>query len=171
MEMTKEQAVETLRKLASLFPTGPLSSEVAREQYLEVLLKMDNELTQEALHQCLMNSRYCPTIADIRYAYLNLLKNTNANQVRKYVKCSKCNGNGFFLYHQVQDGVSYQVLAYCSCEAGNDYRFSTNNYRTRLFTEIMPESHWKPQRDEFDDMPVAEIKKQVKNFLVAASRW
>ena len=170
MVTTSVQASEHVRKIASMFPTGALANESARQQYIDVLVGMDDETTKEAIHQCFLTNKYCPTIADIKSTYQTLLQRANMSKAWKVIKCSGCGGSGVYPYTKVQEDTAYQYVAYCSCEAGQRYNISTKDGQVYRYDDIF-QGQYVQNADEFEGVPIEEIRGQIRKFLMAAQRW
>ena len=170
METTSDRAVGYVTKIASMFPQGALSSETARQQYVDVLIGLDDETLKEAIHQCFLTNRYCPTIADIKSTYHALLQRANMSKAWKVIKCSKCGGSGVHPYSKMQEDTMYQYIAHCNCEAGQRYSIVTKEGQVYRYDDIF-QGQYEQTVDEFEGVPIEEIRSQVKKFLMAAARW
>jgi hypothetical protein len=169
MEMTRDQAVEICKNLACLYPQSALTNESAREQYISVMVSMDFEMTKEAIHKCLMECKFCPTISEIKTGYISILQRHQMGREPSGQRCSKCKGAGVFAYEKAEDKLIYKYIAHCTCEAGQQYAIKTKNREVRPHTSF-PQDFWKKETDEFAAVPMNSLITQIKGFLAQMAK-
>lgn len=139
--MTKEQAVEIVKKIHSLYSKSNLDNDFAREQYINTLTEMDYECAKSAMHVCFQECKFLPTIAEIREKYLYFYKQKQpAATSPTGQRCRLCKGVGIFLVEK--DGYDYG--AFCpECEAGQRYAYKGQDCKDRKSDyECKPITHY-----------------------------
>lgn len=88
--------------------TGRLEKYFDKEYKSEQLKEMYNMLKQWSLEKyvkavtyCIRNCKYLPKIADLTNADISTVK-TQSNKDIDFVKCNKCNGEGFIKYFRTK---------------------------------------------------------------------
>lgn len=130
--MTNEEFIQATSRLEGYFDKE-YKTEQLKEMY-NMLKDWNIEKYTKAVNYCICNCKYLPKIADITSADISTV-NTQSNKKIEFVKCNKCNGEGFIKYFkQKKDGertLKYEYIALCTCEnakkqkAINKYNFPT----------------------------------------------
>lgn len=86
-----------------------------------------------------MNNKYLPKIADLISANTNDMQVQNKPKI-EFVKCNKCNGEGFIKYWKIVPNgelppIKYERVALCTCENAEKQR-TINGYNLPSIAEI-----------------------------------
>ena len=92
----------------------------------------------KAINYCLRNSKYLPKIADLTSVNTDNAQVSNKENI-KFVKCNKCNGEGFIKYWKTDKNggnpILYEYLAFCNCENANSQK-TINGYDLPSFEKV-----------------------------------
>ena len=92
----------------------------------------------KAINYCLRNCKYLPKIADLTSANTDTMQVNNKEKI-EFVKCNKCNGEGFIKYWKtIQNGgnpIQYEYIALCTCENADKQR-SINGHKLPTLAEV-----------------------------------
>lgn len=109
-----------------------------RKIMFEMLKEMSIEKYNRAINYCIRNCKYMPKIADLTNADTNTVRVEN-NEKINFVKCNKCNGEGFVKYFKnVKDGnrtLKYEYVALCTCENAKKQK-EINKYNLPTLAEV-----------------------------------
>ena len=119
--MTNAEFVQATSRLENYF-----DKEYKQEQYTK------------AVKYCIRNCKYLPKLADITSADISIVKTQSSKDIN-FVKCDKCNGEGFIKYfRQKRDGdrvLKYEYIALCTCENAEKQR-KINGYNLPTLAEL-----------------------------------
>lgn len=127
MEVNRKQALELIKRLAGLYPNGPLTNDYAREEYVKEFFRMDFDLATIAVNESIKICRFCPSIAEIRGIYLERLSDANKNK-KIDGQCNVCKNSGVILVKKDE----YTYGTYCTeCERGQTFNYNGRNCTER----------------------------------------
>lgn len=134
--MTNEEFVQTTSRLEGYF-----DKEYKTEQLKEMFTVVKGwtiEKYTKAVNYCIRNNKYLPKIADLIGADTATIQ-TQSTKAIEYIKCKKCNGEGFIKYFkQKKDGnriLKYEYIALCTCENGRKQK-EINKFNLPTLAEI-----------------------------------
>ena len=135
-KMTNTEFVQTTSRLENYF-----DKEYKQEQLKEMYYMLKDwsiEKYIKAVTYCIRNCKYLPKLADLTNADVTSVKTQSSKDI-DYVKCNKCNGEGFIRYfRQKNDGnrvLKYEYIALCTCQNAEKQR-QINKYNLPTLTEI-----------------------------------
>ncbi len=130
--MTEAEFVQATSKIEAYYGKD-YTTEQSKIMF-DMLKEMSIEKYRKAVNYCIRNCKYIPKIADLISADTSTI-NTQINNKIEFVKCEKCNGEGFIRYFKnIKDGdrvIKYEYIALCTCENAkkqreiNKYNFPT----------------------------------------------
>lgn len=135
-KMTNAEFVQTTSRLENYFDKE-YKTEQLKEMY-NMLKQWSLEKYVKAVTYCIRNCKYLPKLADLTSADITSVK-TQSNKDIDFVKCNKCNGEGFIKYFkQKKDGdriLKYEYIALCTCENAEKQK-QINKYNLPTLAEI-----------------------------------
>lgn len=134
--MNNAEFIQATSRLEKYFDKE-YKTEQLKEMY-NMLKDWNIEKYTKAVNYCIRNCKYLPKIADITSADISTV-NTQSNKNIEFVKCNKCNGEGFIKYFkQKKDGertLKYEYIALCTCENAKKQK-EINKYNFPTLAEI-----------------------------------
>lgn len=134
--MTNAEFVQATSRLEKYFDKE-YKTEQLKEMY-NMLKEWSLEKYTKTVNYCIRNCKYLPKIADLTSADISIVK-TQSTKAIDFVKCNKCNGDGFIRYFkQKKDGdriLKYEYIALCTCENAEKQR-QINGYNLPTLAEI-----------------------------------
>lgn len=134
--MTNEEFVQVTSRLEKYFDKE-YKAEQAKEMY-NMLKDWNMEKYVKTVSYCIRNCKYLPKLADITNADISTVR-TQSNKVIDFIKCNKCNGEGFIKYFkQKKDGdriLKYEYIALCTCQNAEKQR-QINKYNLPTLAEL-----------------------------------
>ena len=134
--MTNTEFVQATSRLEKYF-----DKEYKQEQLKEMYYMLKDwsiEKYIKAVTYCIRNCKYLPKLADLTNADVTSVKTQSSKDI-DYVKCNKCNGEGFIRYfRQKNDGnrvLKYEYIALCICQNAEKQR-QINKYNLSTLAEI-----------------------------------
>lgn len=88
----------------------------------------------EAINYAIKNCKYLPKVADLYKINYEIPQVKDKPQI-DFVKCNKCNGEGFVRYFRKIYGHDYEYMALCNCENGKKQK-AINGYNIPTVDEI-----------------------------------
>lgn len=83
------------------------------------------EKYRKAVNHCIKTCKFLPKLADLTDTDINFAEVKNKQEI-VFVKCKKCNGEGFVKYFRtIQNGdkpITYEYIALCDCENAQKQR-------------------------------------------------
>ena len=134
--MNNAEFVQITAKLENYF--GKDYTPEQQKIMFDILREWSIEKYKRAVNYAIRNCKYLPKIADLKNVDMETAKVKNQEKI-KFVKCDKCNGEGFIKYFKkIKDGNStleYEYIALCTC--GNaDKQKRINGYNLPTLAEI-----------------------------------
>lgn len=130
--MNRAEFIEATHRI-ELYFDKEYTTEQLKIMY-EFLKETSLDRYKQAIAYCIRNNKYLPKIADLTNIEINYMQIENKEQI-EFVKCKKCNGEGFIKYYEEVDNglqpIVYEYIALCECENGkaqreiNHYKFPT----------------------------------------------
>ncbi len=134
--MTNTEFVQATSRIEKYF-----DKEYKQEQLKEMYYMLKDwsiEKYIKAVTYCIRNCKYLPKLADLTNADVTSVKTQSSKDI-DYVKCNKCNGEGFIRYfRQKNDGnrvLKYEYIALCICQNAEKQR-QINKYNLSTLAEI-----------------------------------
>ena len=135
-KMTNTEFVQATSRIEKYF-----DKEYKQEQLKEMYYMLKDwsiEKYIKAVTYCIRNCKYLPKLADLTNADVTSVKTQSSKDI-DYVKCNKCNGEGFIRYfRQKNDGnrvLKYEYIALCICQNAEKQR-QINKYNLSTLAEI-----------------------------------
>lgn len=134
--MTNAEFVQVTGRLENYFDKKYTTEQLKEMFYM--LKEWSLEKYVKAVSYCIRNCKYLPKIADLTSADISTVK-TQSNKEIDFVKCNKCNGEGFIKYFKTKkDGdriLKYEYIALCTCENAEKQR-QINKYNLPTLAEL-----------------------------------
>ena len=134
--MTNAEFVQVTGRLENYFDKKYTTEQLKEMFYM--LKEWSLEKYTKAVKYCIRNCKYLPKIVDLTNADISTVK-TQSNKDIDFVKCNKCNGEGFIKYFKEKnDGnrvLKYEYIALCTCENAEKQR-KINGYNLPTLAEI-----------------------------------
>ncbi len=124
--MTKEQALELLRRVKNAFAIGTvdLNKEGTRQEYTESIINLNYKTMDIAIDDLKETSRFTPTIAELLEQYHYQEKNEKAAQYKQVSdKCPCCGNDGMVALSDDQGRDIFYACDYGKCRYGATYPF------------------------------------------------
>ena len=116
--MKLDEFIEATNRLENYYGKE-LSAEQSQIMF-EELEKLNIERYRKLISKCLKTCKYMPKIADIIAANMELAGETEQEEKRQVIPCSKCDGSGYVLYTKyIANGnirIPYTFATRCDCE-------------------------------------------------------
>jgi hypothetical protein len=91
LEMTREEGIQILQRLAASYSKNTLGTDAGREEYLRFIMPLDYDRAIDTLDKVFMNFKQFPSIAEFRATYTSTMSRTNTPD--PFVpKCKTCSG-------------------------------------------------------------------------------
>ena len=134
--MTNAEFVQATSRLEGYFDKKYTTEQLKEMFYM--LKEWSLEKYTKAVKYCIRNCKYLPKLVDITSADISTVR-TQSNKDIDFVKCSKCNGEGFIKYFkQKKDGdkiLRYEYIALCTCVNAEKQK-QINKYKLPTLAEI-----------------------------------
>ena len=134
--MTEPEFVQATTRLENYFDKE-YKPEQMKEMY-NMLKEWSLSKYVKAVNHCIRNCKYLPKLADITNAD-NSMINIQSNKKIDFVKCDRCNGEGFIKYFKTKkDGnrvLKYEYMALCTCKNAEQQR-QVNGYKLPTLAEL-----------------------------------
>lgn len=134
--MTNAEFVQVTGRLENYFDKKYTTEQLKEMFYM--LKEWSLEKYVKAVSYCIRNCKYLPKIADLTNADISTVK-TQSNKDIDFVKCNKCNGEGFIKYFKTKkDGdrvLKYEYIALCICQNAEKQR-QINKYNLPTLAEL-----------------------------------
>ena len=134
--MTNAEFIQATSRLENYFDKE-YKTEQLKEMY-NMLKEWSIEKYIKAVNYCIRNCKSLPKLADLTSADISTVK-TQSNKDIDFVKCNKCNGEGFIKYFKTKkDGdrtLKYEYIALCTCQNAEMQR-KINGYNLPTLAEL-----------------------------------
>ena len=134
--MTNAEFVQVTGRLENYFDKKYTTEQLKEMFYM--LKEWSSEKYTKAVKYCICNCKYLPKIVDLTNADISTVK-TQSNKDIDFVKCNKCNGEGFIKYFKEKnDGnrvLKYEYIALCTCQNSEKQR-QINKYNLPTLAEL-----------------------------------
>ena len=134
--MTNAEFVQATSRLENYFDKKYTTEQMKEMFYM--LKEWTLEKYVKSVKYCICNCKYLPKLVDLTNADISTVRTQSSKDI-DFVKCNKCNGEGFIKYfRQKNDGdriLKYEYIALCTCQNAENQR-QINKYNLPTLAEI-----------------------------------
>lgn len=144
--MERQQAVDLIRILASVYIQMPFEQEQTREEYVKFFLPLNYNQSLQTVEKCKLNYKYCPAISDLYETYKAV--GVEIRESMPTENCTICNGLGYIVHTKMEQFETasgkkiqypYQYALYCTeCTKGEQFKYNgreVKSHKSDNYTE------------------------------------
>ena len=116
-----DMAIKKLNTLATYSRDRIINDIFLKNEYVAYLAKMSWSDFDDVFRDLQQSCKELPAISEIKTFYNRLLR--TRSEAEKPQGCSLCGGTGWVPYKKTWNHNEYEIRAYCTCQAGQQYAY------------------------------------------------